>query len=347
MNKTWREFVLAHNPAFYNKPVVPVEHHDPTSRDFNEDMLCDLSHRGLIAISGDDAVSFMQGQFTTNVPDVSLSCSQRSAWCTPKGRVIAIFTILARDDGFLLMLPSELKSNVIKRLGLYVLRSRVTVIDVTHGDLVCIGCQGEKAETLLKKFYHQLPSTTYQTAQSPDGVSAVRVPGLCPRYEIFGPTNAMIVIWKALAKHIHSFREPAWSLGDILAGVPTIRNETSDEYLPQMLNLELTGSVNFNKGCYAGQEIVARAHYLGKIKRRMYLGGVRAQSSPPLGAALIDGKSQQTLGKIVDVIQNGDTDYITLAVAKVESHASDEIHLESTTGPKISLRAFPYMEETG
>ena len=348
MNPTWRQFLVEQHAIIDDNSVVDFESDDLPVNQSTEDVLCDLSARGLISISGADAVSFMQGQFTTNVPDVTPTDGQLSAWCSPKGRVLTIFTLLAHGEGYLLMMPSDLVSTIVKRLKLYVLRSQVVVEDITQEHLVCIGCQGRQAETMLKQSFAELPCQPYRVNRSNEGVTAIRVPGLFPRYELLGPVDSMMSLWTQLAHHLPARAQAAWSLGDLLAGVPNIRTETTDEYLPQMLNLELIGGVDFNKGCYTGQEIVARTHYLGKVKRRMYLGGVQSNSTPLRGSTLIDGKTNKHLGKIVEAVRKADGGCLALAVVKVDClDTASSVHLDTLDGPEVQLSTFPYMENPG
>ena len=345
MNPQWREFLLQHQAVIEHEAVVSFNREGSSATDCPESFMCDLSGRGLISITGADAVSFMQGQFTTNVPAVTPKRAQLSAWCSPKGRVLAVFTLSAREDGYLLMMPKELTGTITNRLELYVLRSQVVVEDVTHRDLICIGCQGPDAQTRLEEFFGDLPDTPYDIRQSSDGLSVMRVPGRHPRYELVGSQDSMQALWTELSPHLCPRGEAGWSLGALEVGVPTIRVDTADEYLPQMLNLELIGGVDFNKGCYAGQEIVARAHYLGKVKRRMYLGGVQSSSLPARGSALVDGKSDRALGKIVDAVRTNDDQYLALAVLSVDCLDAESVHLETPGGPEVRLTAFPYMED--
>ena len=344
MNSQWRKFLLEQRAIIEHDIVVGFDAVSPPDRPDTENILCELSTRGLVSISGADAVSFMQGQFTTNIPDVTPTQAQLSAWCSPKGRVLAVFTLLSHDNGYLLMMPDELIANVTKRLKLYVLRSQVMVEDVTDCELVCIGCQGHKAEAALAPIFGDLSDTLYQMRQSTDGLSLIRVPGIHPRYEIVGPLGPQMKLWTELSRHLTRQGDTAWSLGAFEAGVPSVSTDTADEYLPQMLNLELIGGVDFNKGCYAGQEIVARTHYLGKVKRRMFLGGVQASSLPARGASLVDGQTDKPLGKIVDAVHKGDRDYLTLAVVTVDSLETNSVHLDTHGGPEVHLTPFPYME---
>lgn len=344
MNPQWRKFLLEQQAIIEHDIVVGFDGGSPSDREDTKNILCDLSTRGLISISGADAVSFMQGQFTTNVPDVTPTQAQLSAWCSPKGRVLAVFTLLSHDDGYLLVMPGELIANVTKRLKLYVLRSQVVVEDVTDRELVGIGCQGRKAQTALTAIFGDLSDTLFQVRQSTDGLSLISVPGTHPRYEILGPLEPQKKLWTELSRHLTRQGEAAWSLGAFEAGVPSVSTDTADEYLPQMLNLELIGGVDFNKGCYAGQEIVARTHYLGTVKRRMYLGGVQTSSLPARGASLVDGQTDQRLGKIVDAVYKGDGDYLTLVVVSVDSLETHSVHLDTHGRPEVHLTPFSYME---
>ena len=345
MHPQWQQFLYTQRAIIDEHNVVvgfEAERTPPSKHP--DDILCDLSGRGLISITGADALSFMQGQFTTNILDITRQQGQLSAWCSPKGRVLAVFTVVAHADGYLLMMPRELIATLLNRLRLYVLRAQVVVEDVSDNELVCIGCQGQTAETTLEPMFPEIPTELYQISHSIDGIMLIRVPGLSPRFELVGSATSMAALWTKLSSHLWPHPESTWLLGAMTAGVPNVRSDTADEYLPQMLNLELIGGVDFNKGCYPGQEIVARAHYLGKVKRRMYLIEIHADTPPSRGTPLIDATTGQTLGKIVEIIPKVDGDYLALAVNSVSCVDSGDVRLATQRGPTVQLSAFSYME---
>ena len=340
MNPDWRAFLVEQNAVIDNRAPAGFDEYD------SRGMLCDLSDRGLIVISGADAVNFMQGQFTTNVNLVSSAQGQLSAWCSPKGRVLAIFTLVKQAQRYLLMLAAELSPTISQRLKHYVLRSRVEIEDLTEGEPICIGCQGQSTVEILERECGGAPAKPYGVFHAASGVTIVRTFASAPRFEILGSARELSHLWIALSESARVVGNPAWSVSDILAGVPQVYRDTADEYLPQMLNLELIGSVDFDKGCYAGQEIVARAHYRGKIKRRMYLGDIKSATAPSRGTRLVSSESngEQALGHIVRAERRSETACSALVVVSIDA-AEQPIYLGDRKGPEVRLSPFPYMQD--
>jgi hypothetical protein len=307
-------------------------------------ILTDLSHLGVIKVSGNDAEKFLQGQFTNDVRQVNTTQSQLSAWCSSKGRILVNFRLLQRDDNaYYLLMPQANVEATLKRLPMYVLRSQVKLENVSDV-LSCIGVAGTHSTQLLGSCLRgSLPSAVNDTLTT----------GLVTVLHIHGPTARYIVLseevptlqtlWQGLvAGGVYPVGMEAWELLDILAGVPTILPPLVDEFVPQMVNYQALGGVNFKKGCYSGQEIVARMQYLGTLKRRMYLLKIDTILIPPPGENLYVSNETQSVGQIVNAQLHPDGGVIALAVISI-SHAENEVvHLHSQAGEFLKLLELPY-----
>jgi folate-binding protein YgfZ len=205
----------------------------------------DLRHFALISVHGDDAEDFLQGQLTNDVGEVTATRAQLSAWCSPKGRVLTCFLVFRHDGRLLLQLPDTLLEQTLKRLRMYVLRAKA-ILESADDSLARFGLVGEDAASCLRDLLGDLPEHADDVRRF-EHVTIIRLRGGRPRYEIVGA-----------------------QLLDIEAGIANIGPDTSDSFVPQMINLDRIGGVSFTKGCYVGQEIVARTQHLGRIKRRMY-----------------------------------------------------------------------------
>lgn len=306
------------------------------------DLLCDLSHQGLIALSGPDVGPFLQGQVTSDVQKVTVEHSQSSASCSPKGRMLASFRIFRRNDVYYLRLPRQMLETTLKRLRMFVLRARVTLEDA--GDtLVSIGLSGPHAEALLRETLTSVPVQVDEVVHI-EGITVIRLPGIHPRYEIHAELEPIEKLWTILAaQSIPTGLEP-WRLLDILAGIPTVYPETADTFVPQMTNLHLLGGVSFKKGCYTGQEIVARTQYLGKLKRRMYRAHVDSTLPPRPGDELFSPQTgpSQSAGKIVDACRHPDGGYEVLAVVLTDYAENGTILLGNENGPALEFQSLPY-----
>jgi hypothetical protein len=301
--------------------------------------LNDLSHFGLIQVEGEDTLQFLQGQFTNDIREVTGQHSQLSAWCSPKGRMLANFRVMRRGSAYLLQAPLALLEPVIKRLRMFVLRAKVTITDVSD-EWACFGLTGDCAEALLQPHFQNLPEAANATLLQHETL-LVRMPGPTARFELIGPVSELSRIWEACETQAMPMDSNFWALQEIRAGIPTVYPETREAFVPQMANMQLIDGVSFTKGCYTGQEVVARMQYLGKLKRRMYLAHVRSDSPPKPGDELFaqGSSSGQGAGKVVDAQASGDG-YDLLAVIELESLAQG-IHL-GENGPALEILELPY-----
>jgi hypothetical protein len=305
-------------------------------------VFADLGHLGVISVHGKDAADFLQGQFSNDVRQVDEVHSQLSAYCTPKGRVLGLFRLFRRGDTYYLRLPLDTLDAVLERLRRYVLRAEVTLEDATD-NFIRIGVTGKEAEEELAAVIGNLPQQEGDAVQTQD-LSVLRVPGAHPRFEVYALSyEAARSLWDSLNVRGAPIGLGAWQLTEIQAGLPTVYASTAEQFIPQMLNLQLIDGVNFRKGCYPGQEIVARTQYLGALKRRMYAGRIAADTPPSPGDALYTpDDSVQAAGQIVDARLHPDGGYAALAVLQISAADAGDLHLGSSDGPAFTLEALPY-----
>ncbi len=310
---------------------------------FPECGLCDLSHLGLLRVSGEDAAIFLQGQFTNDVKALNDQRSQMSAYCTPQGRMLANFRLFQRGGDYFIQLPLERLEPFQKRLSMFILMSKVKIEDVS-GQLVRIGVTGPCAEGLLHGLYSALPEQPGEVQHEGDA-TILRLPGTEPRFEIIAPAGQAISAWSHCASEASPVDADHWALLDIRAGIGSIYDATAEAFVPQMINLQLVDGVSFDKGCYVGQEVVARMKYLGKLKRRMYLARVNSDQPPQPGDELhsmAGDESGQGTGKVVDARPSPDGGYELLAVIEDAAVERGEISVGGGTGPKLEILELPY-----
>lgn len=309
----------------------------------HNDIIADRSHLALLRISGEDAQTFLQGQLTNDIRKVDESHSQLSAYCTPKGRMLASFRIFQRDGAYWLRLPAALAEATQKRLQMFILMSKVS-LERADEQLVGIGLAGKGIEEKLARELGSLPTETDTVSQSGE-YTVLRVAGSPSRFEVYGPVEAMQRLWTALTGSLTPVGDDAWARLDILAGLPTIYPQTTEAFVPQMANLQLVNGVSFHKGCYTGQEIVARMQYLGKNKRRMYLAHCDCEQPPAPGTELFttDSDSGQGTGKVVDArpAPGGGCDLLAVIQISV-AESGQALQLEDAEGPVLQLRELPY-----
>lgn len=337
MNSEWKAFLESLSARIDDEGRVTFPE-APADADCT---LVDLSHLGLIAVDGPDAREFLQGQLTNDVRELSDRHTQLSGYCSPKGRMLANFRLLRLGETIYLQLPRSQVEATLKRLQMFVLRSRARLRDASD-DLVAIGVAGDGALARVAGACGVLPELDNGLARAGD-LALVRIPGNPARFQILGPVDAVKALWSRLAEGAALAGPDRWRLLDIRAGLPSIYPETRETLVPQMANMHLIDGVSFTKGCYTGQEVVARMQHLGKLKRRMYRAEVETATPPRPGEELFspDSHSGQGTGLVVDAQESAPGRYELLAVVEVESAEQDHVQL-GRDGPHLTLHAPPY-----
>ena len=347
MNSEWQNFLEQQGATITEGEVRDYGDRAAELKQAAEgDSLCDLSHEALIRASGDDASSFLQGQLTNDVRNVSATRHQLSSYCNPKGRMLALFRLFMHDEAYNLQLPASLLAPTLKRLQMFVLMAKVQLEDA--GDTLSrFALAGPTAEKLLQKHLAAAPREEGE-ALSADGITVLRIAGRQPRFILHGPLTAMQSLWQSLRDDgAAPVGAEAGRLLDIHAGLPAVYPETSEAFVPQMVNLQLVGGVSFKKGCYTGQEVVARMQYLGKLKRRMYLAHVDSEQPPRPGDELTSphSASGQGAGKVVSAAQAPQGGYDLLCVIEIAAADSGEVYLGEIGGAALTIDSLPYAFE--
>jgi folate-binding protein YgfZ len=348
MKPDWKKFLDEQGAVFDDLGVTVLNFGNATRERkiaVTGSLLCDLSHLGLIAATGTDARNFLQSQLTNDTREITPERSRLGGYCTAKGRLLAVFRIVQRGETIYLQLPYELLEATLKRLRMFVLRAKVTLEDATD-TFVRLGFSGPQAEAQLAEATGRVPQAVNHVVHVND-VTIVRVPGTVPRYELSGELPQMQQLWQRLAVHAAPVGAEVWNLLDVLAGIPQVYRASSEEFVPQMVNLPAIGGVSFQKGCYPGQEIVARMQYLGTLKRRMYLGHIDADNPPAPGTSLHEAgaESTQSVGNVVNAQRAPDGGCAVLAVVVIAAAERDNIRVASADGPPLKFQHLPYSLE--
>lgn len=238
-----------------------------------------LSQLGVLQVEGEDAQSLLQNLLTNDVAALAINQSQLAGLCNPKGRLLAIFLLLRRSNSYQLILPKTMCAGLQQRLSMYVLRSKTTITDVSD-NMACMGLTLAANGIINSRV---LPDEIYQASEHDDSV-LIKYPGNQPRFLCIGsPTEVTHFTAELLEQQWQLGAESDWELLDIEAGLPIILPETKEQFTPQQVNLDLVNGVSFKKGCYPGQEIVARLHYLGTPSRRMFQAEVHTANIVTVG----------------------------------------------------------------
>ncbi len=306
--------------------------------------LCELSNLGLIQASGEDALNFLHGQFTNDLNAVTENLSQLSSYCNPKGRMLSIFRVFMQGNDYFLLMPKDVIDATLKKLTMFKLMAKVDLTDVSD-EFVVFGMTGENLNSFFNENKLPFPENINQTIQHNE-TTLIRIPSENSRVLFIGRTEHAAAIQNSISEYTVQASSDIWQLDDIQSGIPQITADTSEAFIPQMVNLELIGGVNFQKGCYPGQEIVARTHYLGKPNRRMYRISIDDTNCPHPGANIFSvADGEQPVGKIVTAQKTMEETCEALAVLRTSKENADDLHLESLSEPKITFSDLPYSLE--
>ena len=305
------------------------------------DFVAPMTNLGLIVASGDEAAHFLHSQLTSDVEHLETGAARLAGYCSPKGRLLASLLIWKTADGIMLQLPRELQAGVQKRLQMFVLRAKAKLIDATENH-VMLGLAGPAAVSLLQQWFPVLPAAIYDKAESAAG-TLIRHPDAfgSTRYQWITTAVQAVEAWPRLTAVLQAAGTAAWQLAEINGGVPHIGSATQEKFVPQMINFELIGGVNFRKGCYPGQEIVARSQYLGKLKRRMLHASVKAASAAPGTEIFSVNDPEQPCGMVVNAERVNAQEIACLVEIKLAA-AESEVRLGSAQGPTLSFQPLPY-----
>ncbi|HBC58646.1 MAG TPA: folate-binding protein, partial [Gammaproteobacteria bacterium] len=229
--------------------------------------------------------------------------------------------------------------NTLKK---FILRSQVSIEEVSH-QFCHFGISGTTSTQHLQQIFDTLPENLNELTQLPQGC-LMRIPGKLPRYELLLAHQQCQSLWEKLDVHGAPVGASAWQLIDIRAGLVDIDQSLTEQYVPQMINLDLVQGLSFQKGCYPGQEIVARMHYRGKLKRRLYYATAKRDEIAAPGAPLFQPglSASQDAGQVVSCTWAPDDGIELLAVIPIERQQAGDLHLDAETGPLLHFEPLPY-----
>ncbi len=300
-----------------------------------------LPQESLLHISGADSLTFLQGQVTCDTREVSPQQARPGAYCTPQGRVVCDFLLAQLGaEHFALRLRRDIRERAAGVFGKYIVFSKAA-LDATREDWQIQACWGPDARAALTAVFGGAPDARYAAVTGADFV-LVQLDDAGEQFECYLRDRGAKPLLANLASHATGATGEDWAREQIRAGIGRIESATVEEFVPQMLNYDLTGHISFKKGCYTGQEVVARLHYRGTPKRRLYTG-----LSP---VALVAGEplyvpgTEQSIGNVVNCAAGAGGSYELLAVA---TRAALDGPLHTAGEVEVQLSAPPYPLEDG
>lgn len=301
----------------------------------NSAVIVPLSHYGMLEVRGPDAEKFLQGQITCSAADVSPTLSAPGAYCTAKGRVVASFQLLrAGDDSFLLRMRRDVLDIAARSFGKYIVFSKAKL---SAPDMIGIGLYGAHIAPLLRELVGSLPARHNGSVSYGDGL-LLQCDADGAQFEFWGAAETAAALWSHCAAHCTKAGTRYWRWLNIRAGTAEVCAATSEMFLPHMLNYHVTGTINFKKGCYTGQEIVARTHYRGQVKRHLLRAALQGAPLMP-GEELVDADGK-SLGNIVDCVAIDTHHAELLAVTGIDVLSSSTAKLQG--GGELKPLDLPY-----
>ncbi|MGH8820679.1 MAG: YgfZ/GcvT domain-containing protein [Rhodoferax sp.] len=292
--------------------------------------VCALPYLGVIRVEGEDAASFLHGQLTQDFLQLGPLEARLAAFCSAKGRMQASFIGFKRSPGEILLICSrDLLAPTLKRLSMFVLRAKAKLTDASN-DFNLYGLAGNAIKDIAESHYSVWAKDDFGSEN---------------RIELYPAQGQPRALWVAPAG------EPAptgaalsldlWLWSEVRSGIVTLTCPLIDAFVPQMLNYESVGGVNFKKGCYPGQEVVARSQFRGTLKRRTYL--VHGAASPVAGQEVFHNADQsQPCGLVAQVAIAPRGGFDALVSLQISAAESGSLHLGVPGGPMLALQALPY-----
>ena len=289
-----------------------------------------LPHLGVIRVQGEDAARFLQGQMTQDFALLGSDQARLAAWCSPKGRMLASF-IGVRDggDGFLLVCSRDILAPTLKRLGMFVLRARVRLSDAS-AEVQLAGLAGDAIVSIASRGHSTLGLVEFEHGK----LVWLHPAGSQARALWVGPAGASLPAGPALDTAV-------WQWGEVLSGVAPVTAPIVEAFVPQMLNYESVGGVNFKKGCYPGQEVVARSQFRGTLKRRAF----RVHGDAPMAAGqevFSAADPDQPCGLVAAGAAAPSGGYDAIVSIQLSAAESNDLRLGSAAGAPLQLLPLPY-----
>jgi len=331
MHQAWQTLL-------WQKPTAALPLNTADNTIFN------LQAEALLHIHGPDARDFLQSQFSNDIHNISVAQGQLSGYCNPKGRLIALLRIYpdllqnSKDQadnenqpaGYFIVLPHSLAEIVEKRLCLYRMRAHVQITSTS--DIVHFGVMGTDISGWLEK-NQLLPDKALYSCRTNLSLQVVRVGP--DQYDLVTSTGQAIKVWQELVSDSQTGDIQQWQYSEIMTGHPAVYKDTSELFIPQMLNLDLLDAISFSKGCYPGQEIIARMRYLGRNRQRMLRYSCDTDIALTPGMPLYGNDENRKIGAIVDAVADTAGSYQLLATVKLDD-LEQPLHAGSAQGPLLS-----------
>lgn len=314
----------------------------PSLTQLEQTYLIELSDFSAISLSGEEQSKYLQGQITCDVNNSNDNSLQVGAHCDAKGKVFSVFRLINRSGAKLLLQPKQCLNSSLKELQKFGVFAKVTIEEVQ--DLSFFALVGKQASELLQKEFSQVPDSLTPVVQV-GTTTLIHLPSEQARYIIIDETKSLPSIISNT--NLPCYAQPVWDLLEISQGFPVLSESSGGQYVPQMLNLQAINGISFTKGCYLGQETVARMQYLGKNKRALFSLAVQLKSKMSADDTIEKqlGDNWRKAGDILAYYQSDDGYCIIQAVLSNDEEPP-HLRISSQEGAVVSIQPLPYTLET-
>ncbi|WP_431819589.1 YgfZ/GcvT domain-containing protein [Burkholderia sp. F1] len=332
------------SPAAQAAPVPLPVFPRPPAADFDAaGAYMPLPQFGVIDVAGDDAATFLHTQLTNDIEHLDAASARLAGYCSAKGRLLASFLAWRSGHDVRLLVSKDVQAAVQKRLSMFVLRAKAKLADASDA-LAVVGFAGD-VRAALSGIFDALPDGVHVKVDGPAG-ALIRMPDAAGkrRYLWIGPRAEVDARLAALDGKLPAVSPAVWDWLDIRAGEPRVTQPAVEQFVPQMINFDVIGAVNFRKGCYPGQEIVARSQYRGTIKRRTALAHAAGDTDAVrAGIELFHSDDPgQPCGMVVNAAAAPAGGVDALVEIKLAALESGSVHLGAANGPALTFEPLPY-----
>ena len=335
--QSWQDF-LTQQGATITAGLVTSFGETPGNYPTLSATLTDLSNLGVLALEGIDSKRFLQGQSTSDTEQLNADTVLPGAFCNAKGRMLSSYhAVEAETDTVLLVMHRPLVDTTINNLGKYAAFFKTSLSNASE-DYRLLGISGPDCESVLEQHFDAIPTALNQLCIT-ENYLLLRISP--QQFLVIVKTAAVVELWQKLAPSFTPTGIDYWQLQSIRAGQACVQAETFEQFVPQMLNLQATGAVNFKKGCYTGQEIVARMQYLGKLKRRTYRVIIEASKPPQVATEIFASANNKLVGSVLLAASADEKSTEMLAVLHEEQADASSFIIDGES-VKVSIAELPY-----
>lgn len=301
-----------------------------------------LTHQGVLSVDGAKGAQLLQGQVTCDINQLNENSTLRGAQCTPQGRMLATFNAFQlSDERRLLQMNRLLVDPLIDYLSKYAVFFQTSLHNASD-DVHSFGITGEHADEVIADIFGDVPASgqVIHNQKSEDGSIASQISSR--QYQILAPSDRAATIWRQLLATSKPAGTDFWNLNSIAAGLGEVTPETVETFIPQMLNLQATGAISFKKGCYTGQEIVARTRYRGKLKKRLYRLTTTLEQLPAPGTPCLLPEGNRRIGEVSNAAWRAPSHVELLAVLNNDAATTGQMIFGDLPPSPCQLLDLPY-----